>query len=156
MKKFCFLFPLVMSMAIFASGCDWLERQQQNESAEQPSATITVNESSIWSQQECDEAVKFAQEVVDAVKGKNIEKLSTMINYPITVQVGSSENQVEIKNKEEFLTLKFDEIFTDKMCSKIIETTELFSNQNGFMMGSGEIWLSPVEGQMKIITINRT
>lgn len=174
MKKIRLLFPMAMSVTLLASGCSLLEgskqqeahqdqeqqqeQLQKNEASEDSTTMITVKEPSIWSQEDCEKAIKFAQKIVGAIKDKDLEKLSTMIRYPITVQIGASEDKIEIKNKDNLLTLRFENLFTDEMCTRIIETTNLFCNWQGFMLGNGEIWFypDPDDHQMKIGAINRT
>ena len=166
-KKFLFGF-LVLNLATLVSGCG-MSSKQPNEppgevSSQQEAANenqtdeetnkITVSENSIWSQQECNEAVNLAEIVIDAVKNKDLNTLSKLISYPITI-ASTSREESTIKSEGEFLRLRFDDIFTDKMCSEIINTQELFSSWRGFMLGRGEMWLAPVQNQIKIISVNK-
>ena len=159
---------LVLSLTALVSGCG-ISSEQSNEpqsevssqqevanesKSEEVSNKITVSENSVWSQQECDEAIKLAEVVIEAVKNKDLNTLSNLISYPITI-TGTSNEEIHINNEEEFLCLSFDEIFTDKMCSEIIDTQELFASWRGFMLGRGEMWLAPVQNQMKIISVNK-
>ena len=167
-RKF-WLGVLILSLAAFVGGCGISSEQSndpqsgvhsQQEAAnesnpEEKSNKITVSENSVWSQQECDEAIKLAEIVVEAVKNKDLNALSKTINYPITISSAKSDEKVQINNEAEFLNLSFDEVFTDEMCSQIINTRELFASWRGFMLGRGEIWVSPVNAQMKVISINK-
>ena len=167
-RKFL-LGTLVLSLATFVGGCGLSSNQTKesqsevssqqeaaNESkSEEVSNKITVSENSVWSQQECDEAIKFAEIIVEAVKNKDLNALSKTINYPLTISSAKSDEKVQINNEAEFLNLSFDEVFTDEMCSQIIDTQELFASWRGFMLGRGEIWVSPVDAQMKVISINK-
>lgn len=167
-RKFL-LCTLVLSLTAFASGCGISSEQSndpqsevssQQEAAnesnpEEASNKITVSENSVWSQQECDEAIKLAEIVVEAVKNKDLNALSKTINYPLTISSSRSDEELQINNEAEFLNLSFDEVFTDEMCSQIIDTQELFASWRGFLLGRGEIWVSPVDAQMKVISINK-
>lgn len=166
-KKFL-LGALILSLTLFVNGCRTSSNQPNEPEGQAPSrqeATIDskpeektnkikVSENSIWSQQECDEAANLAEIVIEAVKNKDLNTLSNLISYPITI-TGTSNEEIHINNEEEFLCLSFDEIFTDKMCSEIIDTKELFASWRGFMLGRGEMWLAPVQNQMKIISVNK-
>ena len=167
-KKFL-LGTLVLSLTTLASGCSlaterpnelqgevFPQQETANESkSEEVSNKITVSENSIWSQQECDEAANLAELVIEAVKNNDLNALSKTINYPITISSAKSDEKVQINNEAEFLNLSFDEVFTDEMCSQIIDTQELFASWRGLMLGRGEMWLAPVQNQMKIISVNK-
>ncbi len=160
---------LILSLTGFACGCGLSSEQpnepqsevhSQQEAAneskhEGASNKITVSENSVWSPQECDEAIKLAEIVVEAVKNKDLNALSKTINYPLTISSSRSDEELQINNEAEFLNLSFDDIFTDEMCSQIINTQELFASWRGFMLGRGEIWVSPVDAQMKVMSINK-
>ncbi len=169
MARKLLLAAFILSLTAFVSGCGVINKlpsetrsdvtsQQEatNESKpEEISNKITVSENSVWSPQESDEAIKLAEIVVEAVKNKDLDSLSKTINYPITISSAKSDEELQINNEAEFLNLSFDDIFTDEMCSQIINTKELFASWRGFMLGRGEIWLSTVNAQMKVISINK-
>ena len=167
-RKFL-LGTLVLSLTAFVNGCGLSSNQPSDPQSEVPSQQeaaneskseevsnkITVSENSVWSQQECDEAIKLAEVVIEAVKNNDLNALSKTINYPITISSSRSNEELQINNEAEFLNLSFDEVFTDEMCSRIINTQELFASWRGFMLGRGEIWVSPVDAQMQVISINK-
>ena len=110
-----------------------------------------------WTEQEQVAALDFAKKVKTAIINKDMNKISELIAFPIVIDFVQSKDEITVKNVQDFLKLKFDDIFSQKMCKKIIETKELFANQHGFMFGNGEIWFSPInDGTIKITAISNT
>ena len=83
----------------------------------------------------------------------NINTLSGMINYPIFAKI--SGERAEFTTSEDFIE-NFDLIFNEKIRTAInnVDYNNLFSNYQGVMIGDGEIWMSIIDGEMKIIAIN--
>lgn len=76
-----------------------------------------------------------------------------MILYPIRVQIDNQK--VIIRDKEDF-DENYDYIFNSTVVSAIknVDYNDLYSNYQGIMIGNGEVWMSKVEDEMKIIAIN--
>lgn len=83
------------------------------------------------------EVESFAALVKQQIVDKDWEALSENVSYPITI-VGTTYN-----NSEEFLTADFDTLCTDVFYNgvKEAETTNLFFNWKGVIVGNGEVWI---------------
>jgi len=96
---------------------------------------------------------EFAKVVKQAVKNKDIVSFSNYIKYPVSIEIDSKE--VIIKNKESFIALDTDKIFTDDFIESVC-SDNIFINYRGFMLGNGEIWFTYFNGndEPKINAIN--
>lgn len=86
------------------------------------------------------EVESFAAEVKQLIIDKDWTALSENVAYPITI-VGTTYN-----NSEEFLTADFETLCTDRFYEgvKKAETTNMFFNWKGVIVGDGEVWFSEV------------
>ncbi len=102
----------------------------------------------------------FAKQVRKAYLDENWEKLSGMIDYPITLNPGG-----EVGSAEEFLARMDGKKVSDGDAAemKAESCTNMFVNGQGICMGSGQIWLRDTgfngieetgDPQMKIIAIS--
>lgn len=83
-----------------------------------------------------DFAAKVKQQIID----KDWAALSENVAYPITI-VGTTYN-----NSEEFLAADFETLCTDRFYEgvKKAETSNMFFNWKGVIIGDGEVWFSEV------------
>ena len=156
-----------ISMFLLAAGCSNNTNTDTQSSTSQTSAenqdttspavrkNITSDNNSLWTEANHRAAEKFAEEIVDTVDTKDMKALSTMIEYPISLNVDGK--LTTISSEDEFAGLKFKSVFDDEMVETLNSSTTLFSNWRGFMLGEGNhnIWFSPVgDGtDIKIISI---
>lgn len=96
----------------------------------------------------------FLSELQAAVKRDQREKIASMISYPLLVLHGT--HRTHIRTKAQFLG-HYDAIFTPHVRQAIARQSArcLFGNDQGAMIGNGEVWFSrQATGTMKIITVN--
>lgn len=89
------------------------------------------------------------------------QKLSSLISYPITVNLHGK--RVQIKSKGEFVK-NYHDIINAKVRKSVSRQKyeDLFVNWQGVMIGNGEIWFNAInndpkksqETELKIIAIN--
>lgn len=94
---------------------------------------------------------EFVRNLRANIGNKNI--LSQMIDYPINPTI--DDVKVQISSADEFLE-NFDHIFNQNVVDAIKNQSYdgLFVNYQGVMIGNGEVWLSIVNDEIKIIAIN--
>lgn len=94
----------------------------------------------------------FAQKIQNAVAAKDLEALADLCSYPLAV------NSEEVDNKEAFLALGEDVIFTEERCAVIaaVDVTTLEETMAGFIMGDAtpNIIFKSVDGNLGITGIN--
>lgn len=83
-------------------------------------------------------------------------KVGEFALYPIRVNVGKVA--VEVKDKEAFVK-QYDRIFTDNVLKALAEqdADKLFANEEGVMVGTGEIWFgvaAETPQRYGIVTVN--
>jgi len=102
--------------------------------------------------------------IQDCVRNDDRIGLAGMILYPISLYT-NSQQKIELRNEKNFIA-HYYQIASTKWKQTVLEQdpAELFMNWQGVMIGSGEIWFSPVcigEGdcgktKLFIISINPT
>lgn len=94
---------------------------------------------------------EFVRNLKANIENKNT--LSQMIDYPINPII--NDVKVQISSADEFLE-NFDYIFNQNVVDAIKNQSydSLFVNYEGVMIGDGEVWISSVDGKIKIIAIN--
>lgn len=100
----------------------------------------------------------FAQKVLDAINGYDMEALSDYISYPVMIHVNKAVQN--IATKEDFIALGEDVVFTDDFIASmaVAYPNILFSNAtDGVMLGGGayNVWINRNKnGNLKVISIN--
>lgn len=103
---------------------------------------------------------KLADEVKTAVANKDLEALADLIAYPIGIVSPDGEG-IEVANKEEFLKLKEEDIFSDRLLRVIadVDTSDMDTDKDDLaIMGKGTINIAlglTEEGSMKVVAISR-
>ncbi|WP_315120144.1 hypothetical protein [uncultured Clostridium sp.] len=79
--------------------------------------------------------------IKELVASDDKEKVSEYINFPINVHIDGKKVAIETKNQ---FIKNYDEIFNDNVKAKLAnqKVEETFVNDNGVMVGDGEIWIS--------------
>ncbi|MBD5454597.1 MAG: hypothetical protein HDR30_09845 [Lachnospiraceae bacterium] len=94
----------------------------------------------------------FAQEIQTAVSNMDMEALAELCSYPLAV------NGEVVENKEAFLELGEDVIFTAERCAVIaaVDVSALEETKAGFIMGDNtpNIIFKSVDGKLGITGIN--
>lgn len=98
----------------------------------------------------------FANKILNLVEKKDIEGLSKLISYPISLNI---EEGATIQDRYAFVELGASTIFTENLASAIENSPKkyFFSNSQGIMVGLPEfnIWFTQMpNGDFKIIGIN--
>lgn len=119
-------------------------------------SNYTFDKEHVYSFGENNDVEDFANKILNLVKKKDIEELSKLISYPISLNI---EEGVTIKDKDAFVQLGSSAIFTDNLVYAIENSTKkyFFSNSQGIMVGLPEfnIWFTQMSnGDFKIIAIN--
>lgn len=128
---------------------------EKNSSNKNSNNNITSDGGPVWNKDEHNAAEKFANELVTLIKNKDIDSISKKVSYPIKIKIDGKNTK--ISNKEKFVSIGFDKIFSKELIQEINKTSRLFSNQYGFSLGeAGQIWFSPMgkTNEIKITAIN--
>lgn len=120
------------------------------ESAESTDSTTADDYYSIWTDLSASEVESFALGVKEDILSGNWESLSQKISYPITV------SGVTYSDSGAFSSEDWGSILNQDFLSAIQGETchEMFSNWEGCMLGTGQVWISSVDGSLKVIAIN--
>lgn len=99
----------------------------------------------------------FMKQVKESILSGNAEWIASNIQYPIKVNVSTGTSaRVTITSKQQFIeksALIFNEAYKTKIKNDV--PYDIFGNYQGYMLGSGEIWVRPgTNGGIKIIAIN--
>lgn len=128
----------------------------ENSSFNLSHSNYTFDKDHVYTYGENADVESFANKILDIVKKKDMEEMSKIINYPITLNVGTPTT---IKDKDAFLALDPSLIFTDELISAMEKAPKkfYFSNYQGVMVGLPEcnIWfIKPSNDSFKVIAIN--
>lgn len=96
----------------------------------------------------------FLAELQAAVRANDKEKIAGMISYPLSVNYGAKRTRV--RTRELFLA-HYDSILTEQIRKDILNQSSkcLFGNDNGSMVGDGDLWFSGIDnGPVKIYAVN--
>lgn len=100
----------------------------------------------------------FAQKVLDAINGYDMETLSGYIEYPIQIHVNLALQTIH--DKKEFMKLSEEVVFTDDFVATMATTYPNIMSANqedGALLGDGEhnVWINKVKDKsLKITAIN--
>ena len=98
---------------------------------------------------------RFLRALQVAVAKKHRAKVASMVDYPVTVTI--AKRKKKIKTSKELIR-HYRAIFNAKVKRAIArqKVEKLFVNQQGVMIGRGEIWFNqqPTGKALKIIAIN--
>lgn len=105
---------------------------------------------SIWTNLSASEVEAFAFGVKEDILSGNWESLSQKISYPITV------NGVTYSDSGAFSSEDWSSILNQGFLSEVQGETchEMFSSWRGCMLGTGQVWISSVDGSLKVVAIN--
>lgn len=98
------------------------------------------------------DATAFAQKIQSAMADKDLEALANLCSYPLAV------NGDVVENKEAFLALGEDVVFTEERCAVIaaVDVQALEETMAGVIMGDAtpNIIFQSVDGNLGITGIN--
>ena len=129
---------------------DKQESVEPAQAAEATDSTTADDYYSVWTNLSASEVEAFAFGVKEDIISGNWESLSQKISYPITV------NGVTYSDSGAFSSEDWGSILNQDFLSEVQGETchEMFSNWEGCMFGTGQVWISMVDGSLKVIAIN--
>lgn len=165
MKKWKMM--LVMGMMVLScAGCG-AQEAEQTEPAEDTAVTEAQAESEVTENEvelkndnyedleekgEIGENVAFAEQIQSAFADKDMEALAELCAYPLAV------NGEVIEDKEAFLALGADAVFTEERCAVIeaVDVSTMDVTMAGVIMGDAapNVIFKAVDGQLGITGIN--
>ena len=101
-----------------------------------------------------EEFTKFFQNLKAVAKANDVNAITDLIIYPLNTRVDGKK--INFKNKSELLK-KFKNVWTDTVAAALAaqETSKLFCNYQGVMIGNGQIWIKKLNnGKIGIGAIN--
>lgn len=96
---------------------------------------------------------QFVKKLQEWVAQDKKEEIANVIRFPLNVQI--SGRRIALRNKNDFLR-RYSEVFNSRVKDAVLkqDSSNLFGNWQGAMIGNGEIWIHPGNDSIKIITIN--
>jgi len=103
-------------------------------------------------------ASSFLTSLQRAISREDNTAVADLVQFPLRTTLGGKS--VRLRRSE--LLANFDEVFNQKVTAAIVaarfrsETDYrcVFWNDQGIMLGDGEVWLNEADDKIKIITIN--
>ncbi len=101
----------------------------------------------------------FMKHVKESIIKGDKDWIANNIEYPIKAykrsKIGIADMRIEIKNKEELIK-QFDLIFIPSFKAKIKSdvASNIWGNNQGYMLGNGDIWVNLYDDKIKIAAIN--
>src|SRR5262249_9645648 len=98
---------------------------------------------------------EFLARLQRAVAGDDRAAAAAMVKYPLTVRPLNAR-QTTYPNAAA-LTADYAQVFTPDIKAVVAaaKPDNLFARDQGVMIGNGEIWMTEVDGTVKIIAVNR-
>jgi len=99
---------------------------------------------------------QFLARLKQAVAANDRSTVAAMVNYPLTVN--SSGGRSMTYRDAAALRANYARVFTPEVRAAVAaaKADDLFTRDQGVMIGNGEVWMNEIRGSMKIITVNHT
>ena len=99
---------------------------------------------------------QFLARLKQAMAADDRAAIAGMVKYPLTVY--SSAGRPATYRNAAALSANYTRVFTPEVKAAIAaaKPDDLFTRDQGVMIGNGEIWMNEIGGSMKIITVNHT
>jgi hypothetical protein len=99
---------------------------------------------------------QFVARLKQAVAADDRAAVAAMVNYPLTVNAAGGRSMTY--RNAAALSANYARVFTPEVKAAIAaaKANDLFSRDQGVMIGNGEIWMNELHGAMKIVTVNQT
>jgi hypothetical protein len=99
---------------------------------------------------------QFVARLKQSVATNKRAAVATMVSYPLKVNASGGQS-VTYRNAAA-LSANYTQVFTPEVKAAIAaaKADDLFSRDQGVMIGNGEIWMNERGGAMRIITVNHT
>lgn len=128
------------------------EPAQESEPAESEVEEKNNNYNDLEGKSAAGEVAAFAEQIQEAVAAKDMEALADLCSYPLAV------NGEVVDNKDAFMELGTDVIFTEDRCSVVekVDVSALEETMAGVVMGDAtpNIIFKSVDGKLGITGIN--
>lgn len=154
MKKWTAI-AIAAIMLLACAGCgasSTISAPVEEAPTEEETAEKNDNYSDLEKKGESGDAAAFAIQIQNAMANKDMEAMADLCSYPLAV------NGEVVENKEAFLALDGDVIFTEERCAVIagIEESTLEETMAGIIMGDAtpNIIFKSVDGNFGITGIN--
>ena len=109
-----------------------------------------------WGPQIAAQAKSFLVALQKVVESNDSAKFARLVHYPVRIIDGARVSKIANRSN---LIRKYPSLMTANVREAILKQSQecLFGNDQGVMIGNGQIWFQPEpSGKMKIITINLT
>ncbi|WP_152393076.1 hypothetical protein [Paenibacillus guangzhouensis] len=95
----------------------------------------------------------FLTKLQKAVAEDNLNEVATNMSYPLNLI--KNDKKTIIYTSEQFVQ-KYDQIMTSYVKKKLLaqNAEDVFVNQNGIMIGEGEMWISVIDQQLAVYAIH--
>jgi hypothetical protein len=102
------------------------------------------------------QVTQFLARLKQAVAADDRATVAAMINYPLTVHTSGGASTTY--HDAAALRANYARVFTPEVKAAVAaaKADDLFTRDQGVMIGNGEVWMNEIRGSMRIITINRT
>jgi hypothetical protein len=99
---------------------------------------------------------QFVARLKRAVAANDRAAVAAMVNYPLTVNAPGGRS-ITYRNAAA-LSANYARVFTPEVKAAVAaaKADDLFSRDQGVMIGNGEIWMNERGGWVKIITVNHS
>jgi hypothetical protein len=99
---------------------------------------------------------QFVARLKRAVAADDRAAVAAMVSYPLTVNAPGGRSMTY--RNAAALSASYARVFTPEVKAAVAaaKADDLFSRDQGLMIGNGEIWMNERGGAMKIITVNHT
>lgn len=103
-------------------------------------------------------AASFLTSLQRAISREDNTAVADLVQFPLRTALGGKS--VQLRRSQ--LLANFDEVFTQKVTAAILAARFrsandyrcVFWNDQGIMLGDGEVWLNEADDKIKIITVN--
>ncbi|QOS98716.1 hypothetical protein JNUCC42_19990 [Brevibacterium sp. JNUCC-42] len=101
-----------------------------------------------------EEFANYFSKLQKSISNQDKETVAELVHYPFNVN--RAEKSWVISNQGDFIN-NYDQIVTPEVKNALLEQREedLFSNDQGIMIGNGEAWISKINNKLGIYAINR-
>jgi hypothetical protein len=99
---------------------------------------------------------QFVARLKRAVAANDRAAVAAMVNYPLTVNAPGGRSMTY--RNAAALSANYARVFTPEVKAAVAaaKADDLFSRDQGVMIGNGEIWMNERGGWVKIITVNHS
>ncbi|MCR8842210.1 hypothetical protein NQ117_00790 [Paenibacillus sp. SC116] len=107
----------------------------------------------VQANQQTQDITSFLSKLQKSVKEENKKEVAKLISYPLNLI--NNGKKTLIYTQEQFVQ-KYDRIITKSVKKQLLnqKSTDLFENENGYMIGRGAMWISEINNRLRVYSIN--